>query len=60
MKTKIWDVAFIIILAVFLLILSETKNMDLLIKVPFVTIFTAYIVGRFVSYLSSKEKVTVE
>ena len=60
MKTIIWDFAVIIILTVFLLILSETKNIDLLIKLPFVTIYAASLLGRFVCYLSNKEKVTVE
>jgi Ca2+/H+ antiporter len=55
MKTIIWDIVFIVGLAILLTILSETGNMNYLMKLPFITIYAAYLIGRFAGYLSKKE-----
>jgi len=55
-KRSVWDIVFIVILTIVLLILSETGNLDLLAKLPFVTIYVAYAIGRFVGHIASKRK----
>jgi hypothetical protein len=55
MKSSIWDYIFILLLAAFLLILSATGNMGILIKLPFITIYAAYVIGRYVGFLSNKK-----
>ena len=57
MKSHFWDIVFNLTLAVLLTVLSETGKMDYLIKLPFVTIYVAYGIGRFVGYLSYKKKI---
>ncbi|MEN8228015.1 MAG: hypothetical protein ABFS38_07645 [Bacteroidota bacterium] len=56
MKSILLDFVFIIVLTALLIILSETGNLDSLIKLPFITIYTAYIIGRFAGYLSHKSR----
>lgn len=48
LKKAKWDILFIIISAGFLIFLSQIGRMDLLTKLPFVTIYTAYVIGRIV------------
>jgi len=56
MKTIIWDTLFIVGLAIFLAVLSVTGKMNYLMKLPFITIYAAYLLGRFAGYLSDKKK----
>jgi len=49
-----WDLIFILLLTIFLLIPSETGNLEILMKLPFITIYIAYALGRMVGYLSNK------
>ena len=55
MKNKYWDIVFILLLSIVLLILTETNNINMLFKLPFITIYVSYGVGRFVGYLSNKK-----
>jgi hypothetical protein len=48
LKTSLWDLIFILILAGVLIILSETGRMDLLMKLPFITLLIPYFAGRFI------------
>ncbi len=54
MKKTYWDIIVIITLAVVLSILSETDTMWILFKLPFVTIFAAYVIGRVIGGLKVK------
>ena len=56
MKRTVWDLLFIVILTVVLVVLSETGNTEILIKRPFVTIYLAYLIGRLVGEFNSKAK----
>ena len=46
-KSK-WDILVIILFAVVFLLLDELGKIDLLIKLPFITLMVAYTIGRFV------------
>ncbi len=49
MKKSIrYDLAFIVLIAILLVILNETDRMEWLIRFPFVTLMVAYGLGRFV------------
>ncbi len=56
METKAlkWDVIFIIVLSGFLILLSAIDRMEILIKMPFITIFAPYIIGRYVGFAIAK------
>jgi hypothetical protein len=56
MKKIGWDLLFIVILTVFLVLLSKTGNSEVLIKLPFVTIYAAYLIGRLVGEFNGKKK----
>jgi hypothetical protein len=46
MKATFYDLFFIILAAAILLFLSETDQLDVLIRLPFVTIGCTYAIGR--------------
>lgn len=49
MKKSIrYDLAFIIVITIILVILSETSRLEWLFRFPFVTLIVAYGIGRFV------------
>ncbi len=56
MKRIGWDVLFIIILTVVLVVLSETGKTEILIKFPFVTVYATYLIGRVVGEFNAKLK----
>ena len=56
MKKIGWDLLFIVILTIVLVVLSETGNTEILIKLPFVTIYAAYLIGRLVGEFNAKSK----
>jgi len=53
-RTIKWDIVFIIVLAGFLLYLSHIDRMEILLKLPFVTIYIAYVIGRVVGSKTAK------
>ena len=51
MKKRSWDILVIVVLGVLLVILNETGNIKILIALPFVTVYGAYVLGRVVGGL---------
>jgi hypothetical protein len=43
-----WDLLFIVVLTGFLLCLSHIEEMEILIQMPFITLYVAYMIGRLV------------
>ncbi len=55
-KKAKWDLLFIVVLTGFLLYLSYIEQMELLIQMPFVTLYVVFMIGKFVG-VNSIEKV---
>lgn len=56
MNGKALDILAIIVIAVFLIILSETNKMHVVTDMPFLSIYMAYIIGRWIGKFTSKNK----
>lgn len=54
MKTSIYDLLFMSVLALVLLALNQTKNLNYIIKMPFIYFLVVYYIGRFVGRRNSK------
>jgi len=55
-KTSLFDIVFIIVLGIFLVVLSESGNIAVPTKFLFVPLLSAYYIGRYITALSSKKK----
>ena len=55
-KKAKWDLLFIVVLTGFLLYLSYIEQMELLIQMPFITLYVVFMIGKFVG-VNSIEKV---
>jgi hypothetical protein len=56
LKTILFDLVFIVVLTALLIVLNETGKMSTLIKYPFITVYSAYILGRLVGILAGRHK----
>ena len=57
MKTSIWDIVIIAAMGLILTILSETNTLYIILKLPFISLYALYLLGRFVGYkIESSQK----
>lgn len=57
MKPSIWDVIILFSLGALLVLLNENGNIHWLQKLPYITIATAYFIGRLFGELGKRRKV---
>ena len=55
-KTILFDIIFLVVLTLLLIILNETGKMSALMKYPFVSFYAVYLLGRLGGALSVKGK----
>jgi hypothetical protein len=53
-KAYRYDVAFLVLLALALAVLSELDKLDLLFRMPYVTLMVVYFMGRYISVVASR------
>jgi hypothetical protein len=54
-QSILWDLVVILVLALFLTYLSIIDRMELLIKLPFVSLYAAYILGRIIGVQAGRK-----
>ncbi|MGE4287550.1 MAG: hypothetical protein AB7E36_02585 [Salinivirgaceae bacterium] len=54
-QSILWDLVVILVLALFLTYLSIVDRMELLIKLPFISLYAAYILGRIIGVQAGRK-----
>ncbi len=54
-QSILWDLVVILVLALFLTYLSIVDRMELLIKLPFISLYAAYILGRVIGVQAGRK-----